>query len=139
MVIPVARIDDASAHSFDIGLFMPMLQERILVKDSAVRGLNVGWIQVLDSIPGIDLLRYLPGVLPGLFGMTADPNAATVAAAEEMLSEFLNEFKASQPDTIEKLVGGFALAVNNVGFTLALFSSPSLSTRVRRMPLQLLS
>ncbi|CEO98205.1 Vacuolar protein 14 C-terminal Fig4-binding domain-containing protein [Plasmodiophora brassicae] len=92
------------SDSFDIGLFMPMLQERILVKDSAVRGLNVGWIQVLDSIPGIDLLRYLPGVLPGLFGMTADPNAATVAAAEEMLSEFLNEFKASQPDTIEKLL-----------------------------------
>lgn len=32
------------------------------------------WVQVLDSIPDIDMLSYLPQLLEGLMGMLADPN-----------------------------------------------------------------
>eukprot|EP00474_Spongospora_subterranea_P009005 CRZ09463.1 hypothetical protein [Spongospora subterranea] len=89
---------------FDITTFIPLLQDRMQIKDSAIRELNVGWIQVLDSVPDIDLLRYLPGILTGLLDMLSDSNAGIIASAEEVLSEFLNEISVSLPDTIELMI-----------------------------------
>ena len=35
---------------------------------------RVGWITVLDSVPDIDMLAYLPDIMDGLLNMLSDPN-----------------------------------------------------------------
>ena len=34
----------------------------------------VGWITVLDSVPDIDMIQFLPDLLDGLMDMLSDPN-----------------------------------------------------------------
>ena len=34
----------------------------------------MGWITVLDSVPDINMLAYLPDILDGLLNMLSDPN-----------------------------------------------------------------
>lgn len=61
-------------------------------------------MEVLDSVPDIDLLRYLPGISSGLFNMLSDSNPVIVSAADEALSEFLNEITSTQTDIVEEIV-----------------------------------
>ncbi len=51
--------------------------------------------QVLDSIPDLDMLAYLPSLLDGLMGMLADPNREIRAQAHKALLEFLVEIQAT--------------------------------------------
>lgn len=38
-----------------------------------VRQFLIGWLNLLDSVPDIDLVAHLPSFLGGLFNMLADP------------------------------------------------------------------
>jgi vacuole morphology and inheritance protein 14 len=58
--------------TFDVERFVPLLRERIFVVNPFCRMFIVGWLSVLDSVPDIDLLRYLPQLLDGLFNMLQD-------------------------------------------------------------------
>ena len=45
--------------------FIPLLKERMNVLNPYVRQFLVGWITVLDSVPDIDMLGFLPDFLDG--------------------------------------------------------------------------
>lgn len=51
--------------SFSIEEFIPLLRERMNVLNPYVRQFLVGWITVLDSVPDIDMLGFLPDFLDG--------------------------------------------------------------------------
>jgi len=79
------------ADHFDIVKFVPLLRERIKIRNPYIRQLLVGWIIVLDSVPAIDMLEYLPDYLGGLFDMLADPNKDIRQQSYAALSDLLRE------------------------------------------------
>jgi hypothetical protein len=50
---------------FSIEEFIPLLRERMNVLNPYVRQFLVGWITMLDSVPDIDMLGFLPDFLDG--------------------------------------------------------------------------
>ncbi|KAI9433615.1 vacuolar 14 Fab1-binding region-domain-containing protein, partial [Russula earlei] len=57
------------------------------------RSFLVSWISVLDSMPELELIKYLPHVLDGLLKYLSDPTEDVRIAAENQLAEFLREIR----------------------------------------------
>ncbi|KAF3613914.1 Protein VAC14 -like protein [Capsicum annuum] len=83
------------SDQFSIEEFIPLLRERMNVLNPYVRQFLVGWITVLDSVPDIDMLGFLPDFLDGLFNMLSDNSHEIRQQADSALSEFLQEIKNS--------------------------------------------
>ncbi|KAK1651929.1 hypothetical protein QYE76_069734 [Lolium multiflorum] len=83
------------SDQFSIEEFIPLLRERMNVLNPYVRQFLVGWITVLDSVPDIDMLGFLPDFLDGLFNMLSDNSHEIRQQADAALSEFLQEIKNS--------------------------------------------
>ncbi|KAG9153179.1 hypothetical protein Leryth_024073 [Lithospermum erythrorhizon] len=83
------------SDQFSIEEFIPLLRERMSVLNPYVRQFLVGWITVLDSVPDIDMLGFLPDFLDGLFNMLSDSSHEIRQQADSALSEFLQEIKHS--------------------------------------------
>ncbi|XP_010554404.1 PREDICTED: protein VAC14 homolog [Tarenaya hassleriana] len=83
------------SDQFSIEEFIPLLKERMNVLNPYVRQFLVGWITVLDSVPDIDMLGFLPDFLDGLFNMLSDSSHEIRQQADSALSEFLQEIKNS--------------------------------------------
>ena len=83
------------ANTFSIDQFLPLLQTYIRRTNPYIRQLIVGWITLLDSVPDISMLDYLPDFLDGLFQMLGDANREIRQAADSALSEFLRELGSS--------------------------------------------
>ena len=75
------------------------MQKHISRTKPYIRQLLVSWLTVLDAVPDINLLDYLPQFLDGLFNMLSDVNKEIVQSAGNVLSEFLNEIKSA--DVVE--------------------------------------
>lgn len=90
---------DASSQSiehptaFSLARFIPLLKERIYVINPFTRTFLVGWITLLDSIPDLELVSYLPEFLSGLFKFLSDPNRDVHVATQGCLERFLSEIK----------------------------------------------
>ena len=54
-----------------------------------VWSVQVGWITVLDSVPDINMIDWLPEFLDGLLNMLSDGNREIRQAADTALSDFL--------------------------------------------------
>ncbi|XP_044266044.1 protein VAC14 homolog isoform X2 [Tribolium madens] len=80
--------------NFDLEGFMPLLRERIYTKATFARQFVISWISVLDMVPDIDLLFYLPEILDGLFRILADTNLEVKKMCETTLNEFLRNIKS---------------------------------------------
>lgn len=52
--------------AFSLAHFIPLLRERIYVVSPFTRSYLVSWISVLDSVPELELITYLPEFLDGL-------------------------------------------------------------------------
>ena len=78
-------------EQFDIESFMPLLQKHIKRTKPYIRQLLVSWISVLNTVPDIHMLDYLPEFLDGLFNMIADSNKEIKTMVEHVLKEFLLE------------------------------------------------
>jgi len=52
--------------AFSLPRFMPLLAERIQVLNSLTRSFLVQWISLLDSVPDLELVTYLPSIFDGL-------------------------------------------------------------------------
>lgn len=52
--------------AFSLAYFMPLLSERIYVISPFTRSYLVSWITVLDSVPDLELVSFLPEFLDGL-------------------------------------------------------------------------
>ena len=83
------------SESFDVERFIPLLQKYIRRSNPYIRQLLVGWITVLDSVPDINMLDWLPDFLDGLFNMLSDSNREIRQAADSAIGVFLCEIKAS--------------------------------------------
>ncbi|KAG4085617.1 ARM repeat-containing protein [Neocallimastix lanati (nom. inval.)] len=78
---------------FSVSRFIPLLSERIHSLNPFTRQFLVQWISVLDTIPDIELVAYLPDYLDGLFNYLSDPNMDVRVATLNVLSEFLREIR----------------------------------------------
>jgi vacuole morphology and inheritance protein 14 len=82
------------AHTaFSLPDFIPLLQERINVLNPFTRTFLVSWINLLDSIPDLELVTYLPSFLGGLFKFLSDHNLDVHTATQTALDKFLSEIK----------------------------------------------
>jgi len=82
-------------EAFHVEQFLPLLQNYIRRSNPYIRQLLVGWITLLDSIPDISMIDYLPDFLDGLFNMLSDSNREIRQAADSALSDFLREVSVS--------------------------------------------
>ena len=61
-------------QSFDVEKLIPLMEQYISDTSPHIRRLLISWIDVMDNVPGIDILDFLPGFLEGLFDMLSDPH-----------------------------------------------------------------
>lgn len=89
-------LDDSNEHlptAFSLPRFIPLLKERIWVINPFTRNFLVGWLTLLDSIPDLELVTYLPSFLAGLLKFLGDQNSDVRASTQTCLDKFLNEIK----------------------------------------------
>ncbi|KEZ43607.1 hypothetical protein SAPIO_CDS4536 [Scedosporium apiospermum] len=89
----IAENLDSLPTAFSLPRFIPLLKERIWVINPFTRQFLVGWITLLDSIPDLELVAYLPDFLGGLLKFLSDPNRDVHVATRNCLDKFLNEIK----------------------------------------------
>lgn len=91
-----ASVDSTSIElptAFSLARFIPLLQERIHVLSPFTRTFLVSWVTLLDTIPDLELVYYLPAFLGGLFKFLSDPNRDVHVATQGALERFLTEIK----------------------------------------------
>ena len=79
--------------AFSLARFIPLLTERIHVMNPFTRTFLVSWINLLDSIPDLELVYYLPAFLGGLFNFLRDPVKDVQVVTQDCLERFLTEVK----------------------------------------------
>ncbi|EJF62368.1 ARM repeat-containing protein [Dichomitus squalens LYAD-421 SS1] len=79
--------------AFSLPHFIPLLSDRIYVLSPFTRSYLVSWITVLDSVPELELITYLPEFLDGLLKYLSDPTDDVRVATESLLADFLREIK----------------------------------------------
>uniref|UniRef100_A0A1D1ZXQ0 Vacuolar protein 14 C-terminal Fig4-binding domain-containing protein n=2 Tax=Auxenochlorella protothecoides TaxID=3075 RepID=A0A1D1ZXQ0_AUXPR len=77
----------AEAEQWRLEPFVPQLAACLGVEDPHKRQFLLGWVGLLDSLPGRDLGRHLPDLLPGLLGMLGDPTPEIAHAASRVFAE----------------------------------------------------
>lgn len=105
---PVYASDGPRTIAFSLSRFIPLLSERIHAINPFTRNFLVSWISVLDSVPDLDLVSYLPDFLDGLLKYLSDPNSDIRVATSVVLADFLREIKEvaevrqAQDDDVEE-------------------------------------
>ena len=61
-----------SSQNFNLEAFIPLLKERVYVKNSFARQYVISWISILNAVPEINMINYLTDILDGLFTMLDD-------------------------------------------------------------------
>ncbi|PWW74954.1 ARM repeat-containing protein [Tuber magnatum] len=90
---PTYASDTAFPTAFSLPSFIPLLTERIHVVNPFTRIFLVSWITLLDSIPDLELVTYLPEFLEGLLKFLSDPVVDVQTATQQALGGFLTEIK----------------------------------------------
>lgn len=80
---------------FDLVGFMPLLRERIYTKNPFGRQFVIAWVSVLDAVPNMDFIIFLPEILDGLFRILEDPTPEIKRVTDTVLGEFLRSIKAN--------------------------------------------
>ncbi|KAI0057608.1 ARM repeat-containing protein [Artomyces pyxidatus] len=94
IVVPHPDADEVGAkRAFSLARFIPLLSDRIYVISPFTRSFLVSWITVLDSVPELELITYLPEFLDGLLKYLSDPTEDVRIATENQLAEFLREIR----------------------------------------------
>ncbi|CAF3737156.1 unnamed protein product [Rotaria magnacalcarata] len=94
-----------TCSQFEVIAFIPLLRERIYVRNAFTRQFIVSWVSLLTSVPEFDMVQYLPEIMDGLFHILGDPNPEIRKSCEILFSEFLTILKNSQvqPDMFEDM------------------------------------
>ncbi|KOX70260.1 Protein VAC14 like protein [Melipona quadrifasciata] len=80
---------------FNLVGFIPLLRERIYTKNTFGRQFVIAWISVLDAVPNMDFIVFLPEILDGLFKILEDPESEIKKVTDTVLCEFLRSIKAN--------------------------------------------
>ncbi|KAF9480691.1 ARM repeat-containing protein [Pholiota conissans] len=91
--LPDSPPGDGAKKAFSLAHFIPLLRERIYVVSPFTRSYLVSWINVLDSVPELELITYLPEFLDGLMKYLSDPTEDVRVATENLLADFLRELR----------------------------------------------
>lgn len=88
-------VDEATdlPTAFSLKQFIPLLKDRSYTINPFTRTFLVGWITLLDSIPDLELVTFLPEFLGSLLKFLSDPNRDVHQATQACLDKFLNEIK----------------------------------------------
>ncbi|KAL5268345.1 hypothetical protein ACHWQZ_G002270 [Mnemiopsis leidyi] len=87
------------SNIFDVDLFVTLVRERIYTNNDNVRQYLVSWIQLLCSVPDIDLVSHLPMLLDGLFIILGDQKDEIRAMTQQVLNDFLLEINRKSAGT----------------------------------------
>lgn len=79
--------------AFSLKQFIPLLKDRSYTINPFTRTFLVGWITLLDSIPDLELVTFLPEFLGSLLKFLSDPNRDVHQATQACLDKFLSEIK----------------------------------------------
>ncbi|KAG5456941.1 MAG: hypothetical protein BJ554DRAFT_3172 [Olpidium bornovanus] len=79
--------------AFSLPRFIPLLSERIHTLPPFTRNYLISWITVLNSIPDLELVSYLPDFLDGLLRYLSDANADVRVGTATVLGDFLREIR----------------------------------------------
>ncbi|KAJ1959930.1 hypothetical protein GGI12_004081 [Dipsacomyces acuminosporus] len=79
--------------AFSLEKFVPLLAERMHTYKPSTRLYLIEWIRVLDSVPGLDIIAYLPEFLDGLIRFLSDPNDDVRTKTQTLLGELLSEIR----------------------------------------------
>ncbi|KAJ6090258.1 Protein VAC14 [Penicillium sp. IBT 16267x] len=79
--------------AFSLERFLPLLKERIHVIVPFTRNFLVSWLTLLDTIPDLELISYLPEFLEGLIKFLGGPDQDVNVATQGLLERFLQEIK----------------------------------------------
>lgn len=82
------------SDSFSLANFIPVLIERIYVINPSTRMFLVQWIVLLDSIPDLELIIYLPEFLRGLLTFLNDPNKDVRVSTKNLLETLLRDIRS---------------------------------------------
>lgn len=74
---------------------MPQLRERIYTKNTFGRQFVIAWVSVLDAVPNMDFITFLPEILDGLFRILEDPTPEIKRTTDIVLGEFLRSIKSN--------------------------------------------
>lgn len=64
--MPGSEHDPGARKAFSLAHFIPLLSDRIYVVSPFTRSYLVSWITVLDSVPELELISFLPEFFDGL-------------------------------------------------------------------------
>ncbi|KAF8524585.1 vacuolar protein 14 C-terminal Fig4p binding-domain-containing protein [Hysterangium stoloniferum] len=96
---PFSRREDSRPRSasakkaFSLAHFIPLLADRMYVVNPFTRSWLVGWVTVLDSVPDLELVTFLPDLLDNLLKYLSDPMPDVKVATENLLADFLREVR----------------------------------------------
>ncbi|KAF8592196.1 ARM repeat-containing protein [Ramaria rubella] len=90
---PDESISSSSKKAFSLSRFIPLLAGRMCVISPFTRSWLVGWITVLDSVPDLELVTFLPDILDNLLRYLSDPTQDVKVATENLLADFLREVR----------------------------------------------
>lgn len=98
-----------SSQTFNLEAFIPLLKERIYVKNSFVRQYVISWISILNAVPEINMVIYLTDIIDGLFTMLEDNTQEIQRMCETTLTQFLKSIRndpssVKMEDTINILI-----------------------------------
>jgi vacuole morphology and inheritance protein 14 len=88
--------------AFSLSKFIPLLIERINTIDPFTRVFLVSWITLLNSVPDLELISYLPAFLGGLLTFLKDSHSDVRVLTQSALDVFLHEIR--RVSEIQKLV-----------------------------------
>ncbi|KAF5097758.1 hypothetical protein D0Z00_002277 [Geotrichum galactomycetum] len=125
--------------TFSLAKFIPLLAERIHAVNGDARTFLVSWIVLLDAIPDLELVSYLPSFLGGLINFLNDPITSVRVDTHGCLDTFLVEIKKitdikraiEERNNLTETTITSQLSTNEDGNT-SISQNTSGTTRVRR-------
>ena len=103
----------SASRAFSLPRFIPLLRERIYVLNPFTRTYLVSWLTVLDSVPELELVSYLPDFLDGLLKFLGDPTVDIRTATQNVLADFLREIREVAEVQRARDEGGWTKAGEN--------------------------
>lgn len=81
------------ATAFLLPKFVPLLKERLFTNNPYTRLFLVDWIMLLDSVPDLELVSYLPSFMGGLIVFLTDSRKDVRLQTNKCLNMFLEEIE----------------------------------------------
>ncbi|ODQ76995.1 hypothetical protein BABINDRAFT_10530 [Babjeviella inositovora NRRL Y-12698] len=80
--------------AFSLVKFIPTLMERMYAVDPFARKFLLTWIDLLDDLPALELVTYMPTFFKGLLKFLDDSHQDVRIETHKMLNNFLKEIKS---------------------------------------------